>query len=117
MARSLKGESSEKTGLDAAWYATPEGRHETEREFTKALREGSLVRSAGMAVPLSDPAILAELVAKAKARATKAISIRVSVADLERAREIADREGVGYQTVLKRAINEGLKKSSLKKVS
>lgn len=117
MARNFKDESSAKTSNDAAWYATPQGRHETEREFTKALRRGSVVRSTGMAVPLSDPAVLAELVAKAKARATKAISIRVSVADLERAREIADREGVGYQTVLKRAINEGLKKTTLKKVS
>jgi len=52
------------------------------------------------------------LVAKAKARATKAISIRLSVADLERARELADQEGVGYQTILKRAIQEGLRKVS-----
>jgi len=46
---------------------------------------------------------------KAKARATQAISIRVPVADLERARKIAARKGIGYQTVLKQAIRAGLR--------
>ena len=49
---------------------------------------------------------------KAKANATKAISIRLPVADLERAKQIAERVGVGYQTVLKRAIRTGLRKVS-----
>jgi predicted DNA binding CopG/RHH family protein len=34
------------------------------------------------------------------------------VADLERAKRIAAKEGIGYQTVLKRAIRAGLKKVS-----
>jgi predicted DNA binding CopG/RHH family protein len=45
-------------------------------------------------------------VAKAKARATKGISIRLPVADLELAKQIAAQEGVGYQIVLKRAVRE-----------
>jgi predicted DNA binding CopG/RHH family protein len=49
---------------------------------------------------------------QAKEKATKAISIRVPVADIERAQEIADKQGVGYQTVLKQAIREGLRKVS-----
>jgi predicted DNA binding CopG/RHH family protein len=56
--------------------------------------------------------LLAELMEKAKANATKAISIRLPVADLERAKQIAAKEGAGYQTVLKRAIREGLRKVS-----
>jgi predicted DNA binding CopG/RHH family protein len=61
---------------------------------------------------LSDAKVLAELVEQAKAKAMKAISIRVPVADIERAQEIADKQGVGYQTVLKQAIREGLRKVS-----
>jgi predicted DNA binding CopG/RHH family protein len=48
-------------------------------------------------------------VEKAKAKATKAISIRLPVTGLAFAKQIAARQGVGYQTVLKRAIREGLK--------
>jgi len=61
---------------------------------------------------LSDAKVLAELMEQAKEKATKAISIRVPVADIERAQEIADKQGVGYQTVLKQAIREGLRKVS-----
>lgn len=43
---------------------------------------------------------------------TKAISIRVPVDDLERAQAIAREKGIGYQTVLKEAIREGLKRAA-----
>jgi predicted DNA binding CopG/RHH family protein len=43
--------------------------------------------------------------------ATRSISIRVPIADLEQARQIAEKTGVGYQTVLKQAIREGLKRA------
>jgi predicted DNA binding CopG/RHH family protein len=49
---------------------------------------------------------------QAKESATRAISIRIPVADLERAQRIAGQTGVGYQTVLKRAIREGLEKAA-----
>jgi predicted DNA binding CopG/RHH family protein len=48
---------------------------------------------------------------QAKESATRAISIRIPIADLERASRIAGQTGVGYQTVLKRAIREGLKRA------
>ncbi|MSV27211.1 MAG: hypothetical protein EXQ52_00460 [Bryobacterales bacterium] len=41
---------------------------------------------------------------------TKAISIRLPVADLDQAQQIAAKEGIGYQTVLKPS--KGLKKVS-----
>jgi predicted DNA binding CopG/RHH family protein len=50
---------------------------------------------------------------QAKESATRAISIRIPIADLERAARIADETGVGYQTVLKRAIRAGLQKARL----
>ena len=48
---------------------------------------------------------------QAKRNATRAISIRVPIADLEQAQQIAEKTGVGYQTVLKQAIREGLKRA------
>jgi hypothetical protein len=102
----LKSETEE-----ANWYATPEGRRQTEREFARALRDGTLSRSAGLRITKTDPKILEQLMEQVKENATRAISIRIPVADLERAKRIAEETGVGYQTVLKRAIREGLKKA------
>jgi uncharacterized sporulation protein YeaH/YhbH (DUF444 family) len=111
MPRKSKAEL-ESMSAEAAWYATPEGRRQTQREFERALKRGTLLRSPGSPIPQTDAKVLAELVEKAKAKATKAISIRLPVADLERAQRIAAKEGIGYQTVLKRAIQAGLKKVS-----
>jgi predicted DNA binding CopG/RHH family protein len=48
---------------------------------------------------------------QAKQNATRAISIRIPITDLERAKQIAQKAGVGYQTVLKKAIRERLKRA------
>lgn len=96
---------------EAAWYATPEGRRQTQREFARALRAGTLSRSAGLKVTKTDPTILEQLMQQAKESATRAISLRIPIADLEHAKRIAEETGVGYQTVLKEAIRDGLKKA------
>ena len=98
-------------GEEADWYATPEGRRQTQREFARALRAGTLSRSAGVKAAKTDPRVLERLVERARESATRAISLRIPIADLERARRIAEETGVGYQTVLKRAIRRGLKKA------
>jgi hypothetical protein len=94
---------------EAGWYATPEGRRQTQREFVRALRTGTLKRSSGLQAAKTDPKVLERLMEQAKETATRAISIRIPIADLERAERIAGETGVGYQTVLKRAIREGLR--------
>ena len=96
---------------EADWYATPKGRRETERQFARAIKAGTLNRSEGLKIKSTDPKILEELMERAKQSATQAISIRIPVADLERAKRIAKKTGAGYQTVLKEAIREGLKKA------
>ena len=96
---------------EAGWYATPEGRRQTQREFTRALRAGTLIRSAGLKVTKTDPKILEQLMEQAKESATRAISIRIPITDLERAKRVAEETGVGYQTVLKQAIRDGLKRA------
>lgn len=96
---------------EAGWYATPQGRRETQRQFARALKDGTLVRSSGLKIPKTDPAVLRQLVEQAARNATRSISIRVPIADLEEAKRIAEKAGVGYQTVLKQAIRDGLKRA------
>jgi uncharacterized protein (DUF4415 family) len=96
---------------EADWYASPEGRRQTQREFERALKDGTLVRSSGSRVPRTDRRVLEALLEQAKANATRPVSIRLSVADIELARNIASRRGTGYQTVLKEAIRYGLKRA------
>ena len=95
---------------EARWYTTPQGLRQTQREMERAIKNGTFkIYPNGMGIPRTDPKILADLVARAKERATQAISLRVSIADIEAAKKIAARKRVGYQTVLKQAIREGLK--------
>lgn len=96
---------------EAGWYATPQGRRQTQREFARALKDGKVIRSTGSKVLKTDPRVLHQLMEQAKQNATRAISIRVPIADLEQAQQIAKKTGVGYQTVLKQAIREGLKRT------
>src|ERR1039458_10592632 len=93
--------------VEADWYATPQGRRQTQREFARALKDGTLIRSTGSKIAKSDPNVLRQLMEEAKRNATRAISISVPIADLEQAQQIAEKTGVGYQTVLKQAIREG----------
>lgn len=93
------------------WCATPQGRRQTQREFARALRAGTLGRSAGLKVARTDPRLLEQLMEQARESATRPISLRIPIADLERAKRIAEETGVGYQTVLKQAIRKGLKKA------
>ena len=96
---------------EADWYATPEGRRQTQREFARALRAATLSTSGGLKVAKTDPRILEQLMEQARESATRAISLRIPIADLERAKRVAEETGVGYQTVVKKAIREGLKKA------
>ena len=101
-----------KSGAEEAdWYATPQGRRQTQREFARALQDGTLMRSGGSKIVKTDLKVLEQLMEQAKQNATRAISIRLPIADLERAQRIAEKNGVGYQTVLKQAIREGLKRA------
>jgi histidinol phosphatase-like enzyme len=96
---------------ETEWYATPQGRRQTQREFARALKDGTLIRSPGSKIAKTDPKVLEQLVEQAKQKATRSISIRVPIADLEQAQRIAEETGIGYQTVLKQAIRKGLKRA------
>jgi hypothetical protein len=96
---------------DPDWYASPEGRRQTQREFERALKNGTMIRSSGTRVPKTNRDVLKTLLEQAKANATRPVSIRLSVADIELAKDIASKRGTGYQTVLKEAIRDGLKRT------
>ncbi len=49
-----------------------------------------------------------------KAGTTTAISLRINQADLSRARAIADKKGLSYQSYLKSLIHEGLEQAAAK---
>ena len=102
----LHGGASETGASD--WYSSPEGRRRTQREFERALKDGTLVRSSGSRIPRTSPALLKTLLEQAKMNATRPVSIRLPIADIERARTIASARGTGYQTVLKEVIRRGL---------
>jgi predicted DNA binding CopG/RHH family protein len=55
------------------------------------------------------PEKLAELEAQAKAR-TEQIALRVPIADLGKAKSLAAKKGIGYQTLLKNLIHDGLER-------
>jgi hypothetical protein len=97
--------------VETDWYASPAGRRQTQREFERALKNGTLIRSSGSRLPRTNPDILETLLKQAKANATRPVSLRLSIADIELAKSLASKRGIGYQTVLKQAIRKGLKRA------
>jgi hypothetical protein len=109
--KSKKLHESESGTENLDWYASPEGRRQTQREFEGALRARTLIHSPGSRIRRTKPDILKKLLEQAKANSTRPVSIRLSVADIERAKSIASKRGTGYQTVLKQAIRVGLNRA------
>ena len=109
--KSTKLHESKGRAEETDWYASPEGRRQTQREFERALKDGTLVHSAGLRIPRTKPDVFKALLEQAKANATRPVSIRLSVGDIELAKDIASKRGTGYQTVLKEAIRYGLKRA------
>jgi len=86
----FKSESEE-----ADWWASPAGRAYLKQRSAEARSKGT--RASGSA-----------LVAKLNKRSSIQIAIRLAETDLAQARKIADRKGIGYQTLLKILVREGL---------
>jgi hypothetical protein len=104
--------SEPRSGMEETdWYASPAGRRQTQREFERALKKGTVIRSSGSRIPRTNPDVLETLLKQAMANATRPVSLRLSIADIELARSIASKRGIGYQTVLKQAIRKGLKRA------
>ena len=83
---------------EAEWWASTAGRSYVKRKSRAQHAEG--VRAAGS--PLVD-----ELSRKRK---SMQIAIRLPETDIAQARKIAERKGIGYQTLLKMLVHEGLRR-------
>jgi hypothetical protein len=82
---------------EAKWWASAAGRAFLKRQSAQGPpknREGS------------------PLVRKLTRMSSVQIALRLPGPDLARAREIADRKGIGYQTLLKMLVHEGLRRES-----
>ncbi len=80
---------------EAKWWASREGR--------AFLRQQSVSRS--QKTWHGSP-----LVAKLARQSSVQIALRLPVPDLAKARKIADRKGIGYQTLLKMLVHQGLRR-------
>jgi predicted DNA binding CopG/RHH family protein len=79
---------------EADWWASRQG-----REFVKEKSASTERRSKGSA-----------LVNRLKKAASVQIALRLPSNDLTMARDIAARKGIGYQTLLKMLVHEGLQR-------
>ena len=64
--RSTDAPKSKSEADEAGWYATPQGRRQTQREFARALKDGTLIRSAGSRIAKTDPKVLERLMEQAR---------------------------------------------------
>ena len=78
---------------EADWWASPAGRAYVKQK--SAPSKGRKARGSS-------------LVAKLNQKRSRQIAIRLPEADLAQARQIAERKGIGYQTLLKMLVREGL---------
>jgi len=80
---------------EAEWWASAEG-----RSFLKGQSERKGKKAAGGS----------KLVVKLVKANSVQIALRLPSPDLAKAREIAERKGIGYQTLLKMLVHEGLQR-------
>ena len=82
---------------EAEWWASAEG-----REFLKQQPD---IRTVGKK---KGSALVADL----NRTSSVQIALRLPVPDVAKAREIAGRKGIGYQTLLKMLVHEGLRREA-----
>lgn len=84
---------------EAKWWASAKG-----REFLKRQSSNGSAKPTGSA-----------LVANLNRATSVQIALRLPAPDLDKAREIAERKGIGYQTLLKMLVHEGLQREARRK--
>ena len=90
----FKNESEE-----ADWWANPAGRAFVKQRSAEGLAKK--IKFAG-----------SSLVAKLARKSSVQIALRMPASDIARAREVAERKGIGYQTLLKMYVREGLNRET-----
>jgi hypothetical protein len=85
---------------EAQWWAGSHGRAFLKRQPRAPIGEK----------PSGSP-----LVARLKGTSSVQIALRLPAPDVAQAREIAERKGIGYQTLLKMLVHEGLRREADRK--
>ncbi len=85
---------------EAQWWASAEG-----RAFLKQQSASSTV----------DKRRGSSLVSRLDGSSSVQIALRLPAPDIAQAREIAERKGIGYQTLLKMLVHEGLQREARRK--
>lgn len=80
---------------EADWWASRAGRGYVKQKSAEAKSRGIETKGSS-------------LVRKLNKRSSVQIAIRLPAADLAQARKIAERKGIGYQTLVKMLVHEGL---------
>ena len=80
---------------EADWWASPAGRSYVKQKSAEG--QARSTKAGG-----------SSLVAKLNKKSSVQIAIRLPETDLAQARRIAERKGIGYQTLLKMLVREGL---------
>ena len=93
--KSLRMPKFKSESEEADWWASPAGRAYVKQKSAEAQSKGAKAKGSSLVAMLN------------KKRSVQ-IAIRLPAADLAQAREIAERKGVGYQTLLKMLVREGL---------
>jgi predicted DNA binding CopG/RHH family protein len=90
----FKNESEE-----ANWWGSRAGRAYVKQKSAEAKSRGTETKGSS-------------LVRKLNQKSSLQIAIRLPAADLAEARRIAERKGIGYQTLMKMLVHEGLARES-----
>ncbi len=96
---------------EADWWDSPAGRRFASRHMNESVGKGTAKIEPGANVTPTNPAVLQALVDRVVAKKTQAVSIRLPNGDIEAAKKIAQKTGIGYQTVLKEIIHSALQGS------
>jgi hypothetical protein len=84
---------------EANWWASRQGREFVKQKSAGLRKKGSAPKGSGLVGGLSRTASVQ-------------IALRLPEPDVMKAREIATRKGIGYQTLLKILVHEGLRREA-----
>jgi predicted DNA binding CopG/RHH family protein len=84
---------------EADWWASREGREFVKQQGAATVKKGGAQRAS-------------RLVGRLNKVASVQIALRLPEPDVAKARELATRKGIGYQTLLKMLVHEGLRREA-----
>jgi hypothetical protein len=84
---------------ESDWWASRDGREFVKERSSASAKKGAKARGSKLVSALDKPASVQ-------------IALRLPAPDVAKARELAARKGIGYQTLLKMLVHEGLRREA-----